>query len=94
MSEAMGVAKPDPGFFAHALELMGMPDPGSVANVGDRVDNDVLPVLEAGLRSVWLRRGPWGVIQHLPEGTRPALVVDSLAELAERIDEAWEAPAG
>jgi HAD superfamily hydrolase (TIGR01549 family) len=94
MSEAMGVAKPDPGFFAHALELMGMPDPGSVAYVGDRVDNDVIPVLEAGLRSVWLRRGPWGVIQHLPEGTRPALVVDSLAELAERIDEAWEAPAG
>ena len=94
MSEGLGVAKPDPAFYATALELMGSPDPASVAYVGDRVDNDVLPSAEAGMRSVWLRRGPWGVIQHLPDGTRPALVVGSLSELAERVDEAWpEGPA-
>jgi HAD superfamily hydrolase (TIGR01549 family) len=89
MSEGIGVAKPDPGFFAHALELMGVPDPASVAYVGDRVDNDVLPAIRAGLRAVWLRRGPWGVIQRLPDDVRPALTVDSLDELVERIDEAF-----
>ena len=89
MSEGIGVAKPDPGFFAHALELMGLPDPASVAYVGDRVDNDVLPAIRAGLRAVWLRRGPWGVIQRLPDDVRPALTVDSLDELVERIDEAF-----
>jgi FMN phosphatase YigB (HAD superfamily) len=68
---------------------MGLPDPASVAYVGDRVDNDVLPAIRAGLRAVWLRRGPWGVIQRLPDDVRPALTVDSLDELVERIDEAF-----
>ena len=86
MSGEMGVAKPDPAFFARALELMGGPVPADVAYVGDRVDNDVLPAMAAGLRSVWLRRGPWGIIQRLPDGERPALVVDSLDELVGRIE--------
>lgn len=90
MSEAIGVFKPDAAFFARALELVGSPPPAEVAYVGDRVDNDVLPAIAAGLRAVWIRRGPWGVIQRLPEGARPALTVDSLDELAERIDEAWD----
>ena len=89
MSEGMGVWKPDPTFFDRALELMGNPEPAAVAYVGDRVDNDVLPSSAAGMRAVWLRRGPWGVIQRLPESARPALVVDSLDELVERIGEAW-----
>ena len=91
MSEGLGVAKPDLAFYERAIELMGRPDPGSVAYVGDRVDNDVLPSLAVGMRAVWLRRGPWGVIQRLPDGTQPALIVDSLAELVMRIDEAWAA---
>lgn len=89
MSEAMGVAKPAPAFFDRTLELLGSPDPASVAYVGDRIENDVLPATDAGMRAVWIRRGPWGAIQRLPDGVRPALVVDSLAELAERIEEAW-----
>jgi HAD superfamily hydrolase (TIGR01549 family) len=90
MSEELGVAKPDPAFFAKCLALMDDADPGDVAYVGDRVDNDVLPALDAGMRAVWIRRGPWGVIQRLPEGVRPAIVVDSLLELVERIGEAWD----
>lgn len=90
MSDEMGVAKPDPAFFARALDLMGNPAAGSVAYVGDRVDNDVLPALEAGMRAVWLRRGPWGVIQQLPAGEPHILAVASLTELAERIGEAFE----
>ena len=89
MSDGMGVSKPDSAFFDHALGLMGSPEPAAVAYVGDRVDNDVLPSIAAGMRAVWLRRGPWGVIQRLPESARPALVVDSLDELVERIGEAW-----
>jgi HAD superfamily hydrolase (TIGR01549 family) len=89
MSDEMGIAKPDPAFFTRALELMGNPPPSSVAYVGDRVDNDVVPAIAAGMRAIWLRRGPWGVIQELPDGVVPALVVDSLTELTERIGEAW-----
>ena len=88
MSAEMGVAKPDGAFFARALGLMGDPPPGEVAYVGDRIDNDVLPSSAAGMRSVWLRRGPWGVI---PAAAPPeaALVVSSLDELVRRLPEAW-----
>ena len=89
MSEAMGVGKPEPAFFARTLEMMGSPGAASVAYVGDRVDNDVIPAAAAGMRAVWIRRGPWGVIQRVPSGQRPALIVDSLDELVERIGEAW-----
>lgn len=89
MSDGLGVAKPDPAFFDRTLALMGGPDPASVSYVGDRVDNDVLPAIAAGMRAVWIRRGPWGIIQRLPDGVAPALIVDSLDELVRRIDEAW-----
>jgi HAD superfamily hydrolase (TIGR01549 family) len=90
MSEEMTVHKPDPRFFARALELMGGPDPARVAYVGDRVDNDVLPSLAAGMRPVWIRRGPWGFIQDLPDEARATtMVVDTLTELVDRIDELW-----
>jgi HAD superfamily hydrolase (TIGR01509 family) len=88
MSEALGVSKPDPAFFTRALELIGNPLPADVAYVGDRVDNDVLPARRAGMRPVWLRRGPWGVIQSLPN---PAgvLILETLEELVGRWDELW-----
>ena len=90
MSDEMGVHKPDPAFFGRALELMGNPDPARVAYVGDRIDNDVIPAVDAGVHAVWIRRGPWGTIQRLPaelQGRVP--VVDSLAELVSIIDSIW-----
>jgi HAD superfamily hydrolase (TIGR01549 family) len=89
MSAEMAVAKPSPTYFARVLDMLGGPEPGSVAHVGDRMDNDVLPAAAAGFRSVWLRRGPWGLIQELPRDFSPALVVDSLTELATGIDSAF-----
>ena len=88
MSEAMGVSKPDPAFFARTLELLGGPSPRNVAYVGDRVDNDVLPAAAAGLRAIWIRRGPWGFL-HEDRAGAAHLVVSSLDELVERIGEAW-----
>ena len=88
MSDAMGVFKPDPAFFARTLELLGSPSPADVAYVGDRVDNDVGPSAAAGMRAVWIRRGPWGLLHEDRDGIAH-LVVRSLDELVERIDEAW-----
>jgi HAD superfamily hydrolase (TIGR01549 family) len=90
MSDEMAVSKPDVAFFERALELMRVEDPARVAYVGDRVDNDVLPSLAAGMHPVWIRRGPWGVIQELPEQARAdTLVVASLTEMVSRIDDVW-----
>lgn len=90
MSETLGVAKPNPAFFEQLLELIGSPDPGVVAYVGDRVDNDVVPAAAAGMRAIWIRRGPWGVIVDPPPEGVAALVVSTLDELVERIDQAWD----
>ncbi|MGH8906430.1 MAG: HAD family hydrolase [Egibacteraceae bacterium] len=83
MSEAMGVAKPDPAFFARALELMGSPPPHHTVYVGDRVDNDVLPALAAGMGAIWLRRGPWGTLQRLPPGAPPVPQAHTLLDLGD-----------
>ena len=88
MSGALEVAKPDPAFFERALALMGADAP-DVAYVGDRLDNDVLPAAALGMRAIWIRRGPWGVIGE-DAGGAAHLVVDSLDELVERIGQAWE----
>jgi FMN phosphatase YigB (HAD superfamily) len=87
MSEEMGVAKPAGAFFVRALRLMGDPEPAQVAYVGDRPDNDVAPAAAAGMRAVWLRRGPWGFIRAEAPGA--SLRVGSLTELVERLDELW-----
>jgi FMN phosphatase YigB (HAD superfamily) len=80
-SASWGVRKPDPAFFARMLAEAGCA-PGELAYVGDRVDNDVVPALAAGLVAVHLRRGPWGRLQQAPPG---ALVVDSLAQLTDAL---------
>ena len=91
MSDELKVHKPDLAFFRRSMELMGVSDPSRVAYVGDRVDNDVLPAAAAGMRPVWIRRGPWGIIQELPAHLNPRpMVVDTLDELVTRVDEIWD----
>ena len=84
-SAGLGVAKPAPGFFAAIARLVGL-EPGEIAYVGDRVDNDVLPARAAGMVAVHLRRGPWGHLQGaLPEAREADIRIESLAELPERL---------
>jgi len=88
MSAQMGVHKPAAEFFVEALHRMGDPPAADVAYVGDRLDNDIHPAAAAGMRPVWIRRGPWAGItmDTPPPGT---LIVNSLDELVRRIDEVW-----
>jgi len=85
-SDDWHVSKPDPGFFRKMIEVSPC-DPGATLYVGDRLDNDILPAAEAGLRTALIRRGPWAMIwQDDPAASRvPTLRVDSLAELPGKI---------
>lgn len=56
VSGDLGLEKPDPGIFLHAVTAMGAPPPACVM-VGDRLDYDVRPARSAGLRAVWVLRG-------------------------------------
>jgi phosphoglycolate phosphatase-like HAD superfamily hydrolase len=82
-SAAWGVAKPDRQFFVRVIQQAQVPA-HTILYVGDRLDNDVLPAREAGMRTVFLRRGPWGFLHaHWPQVELADLRVDSLHELAE-----------
>jgi FMN phosphatase YigB (HAD superfamily) len=84
-SASRGVAKPDPAFFNRIVSETRVA-PSQIAYVGDRLDNDVLPAIAAGMTGVFLRRGPWGVIHATwPEAARADLRLDSLEELPEAL---------
>jgi HAD superfamily hydrolase (TIGR01549 family) len=80
-SATMGVEKPDPRFFAALVAAAGVPAE-TIAYVGDRLDNDVLPARAAGMTAILVRRGPWGRIHAArPQATRASLVVAGLLEI-------------
>jgi putative hydrolase of the HAD superfamily len=56
VSADVGIEKPDPRLFTHVLAVAGV-EPARTAMVGDRLDYDVRPAREAGMRTVWLLRG-------------------------------------
>jgi len=84
-SAGWGASKPDRRFFAKVIAAAGEP-PGAIAYVGDRLDNDVLPSLAAGMIAVFVRRGPWGWMHaELPEIERAHIRLDSLLDLPDRL---------
>lgn len=81
ISDRIGAHKPEPAFFRAVADASGV-EPSRIAYVGDRVDNDVVPAREAGMRAVLIRRGPWGHLHsEWPEASRAHHVIDSLDEL-------------
>lgn len=84
-AEGWGVEKPSRGFFER-IAAEARATPAEIAYVGDRLDNDVLPAIAAGMTGVFLRRGPWGVIQATwPEVAQADLRLESLHELPDAL---------
>jgi HAD superfamily hydrolase (TIGR01549 family) len=85
-SAGWGVAKPDPAFFQRVIDAAGEP-PDSIAYIGDRMDNDVLPARAAGMVAVLLRRGPWGWMHaERPDIDAAHLLLHDLASLPDALD--------
>ncbi len=53
LSEEEGLHKPDRAIFERALNLADA-DASNCVMIGDRLDNDIAPALELGMRTVWL----------------------------------------
>ena len=72
----VGVPKPHPQIFAHAVERLGVP-PHEVLHVGDDPRSDVGGARQAGMRTVWVNRAgaPW------PGGPQADIEVNSLSAL-------------
>ncbi|WP_303621476.1 HAD family hydrolase [Actinomadura chibensis] len=81
-SQEWGAAKPDPAFFTRVAEW-APGSPNEIVYVGDHPANDIGPAKTAGLRTVLVRRGPWGYLwADDPVGGGAAdWVIDSLTDL-------------
>lgn len=80
-SESWGIAKPSRAFFDRLAAEAGA-ETDAIAYVGDRIDNDVLPAVAAGMTGIWLRRGLWAQVQRSwPEARDVPTAIDDLASL-------------
>ena len=79
------VEKPSPAFFQRIVQELNLP-PHAIAYVGDRLDNDVLPALAAGMVAVFIARGPWGSVHaSRPEATQAHLQLPGLTGLPDAL---------
>ena len=65
-SAECGCAKPSPALFMWALHAAGCA-PEKAAMIGDRVDNDILPAKELGMKTVRVLTGPGAAFRPLPD---------------------------
>lgn len=79
-SAEAGCAKPELKIFNLALEKAGC-EPHEAVMVGDRLDNDIAPAKQLGMKTVWVRQGfaKYQNIEH--ESERPDHVIDDIADV-------------
>ncbi len=75
-----GVAKPDPRIFRIALDRAGCA-PEQAVMIGDRVDNDIIPAKQLGMKTVRIRQGFGKYWNIQGEHETPDYEADSLSEL-------------
>jgi HAD superfamily hydrolase (TIGR01549 family) len=87
-SEDWGASKPDSAFFAAVISAAPC-EASRIVYVGDRLDNDLKPAKAAGMRTAFIRRGPWGYIweNHSDMAAAADWRVASLAELPSLVAE-------
>ncbi len=84
VSESVGVEKPDPRMFRHALAGLGLrpSEAGHVAMIGNRLTRDIRGANGAGMISVWMRHVDRYETTPAEDAERPRYTVRSHAELA------------
>jgi|SRR5215467_6300679 len=84
-AERWKVKKPAPRFFQRIVDKLQL-EACSIAYVGDRLDDDILPALGADMIAVFIRRGPWGFLHsRRPEAARAHLRTEDLNELPDAL---------
>ncbi len=79
-SAELGVAKPNREICLRALELANC-RPENAVMVGDRLDNDIRPAKELGMKTIQIRKGIAVFAKPSCEAEIPDFTVDSLSEI-------------
>ncbi|MGH3427111.1 MAG: HAD family hydrolase [Terriglobales bacterium] len=82
VSADLGVAKPDPSVFRHALDRLGV-DGADATMIGDSIAKDVDGALAAGLGAVWVNRSG----SPTPAGRADVVEISALTDLQEALGE-------
>ena len=79
-SAEAGYAKPDLKIFNLALEQAGC-KPNDAVMIGDRLDNDIVPAKQIGMKTVWVRQGfaKYQIICN--ESEQPDFIIDSISDI-------------
>ncbi len=84
-SARWGIEKPSKAFFEKVIETARLPA-GQIVYVGDHPENDIKSARECGLRTVFLRRGPWAIAHEFSAEAKLAdLQIASLDELPTKL---------
>ena len=79
-SAEIGLSKPDPGIFLRALEMANC-NPKNAVMVGDRLDNDIRPAKQLGMRTIRIRKGIAAFNEPSCEAETPDHTVETLSEI-------------
>jgi putative hydrolase of the HAD superfamily len=85
VSDDLGLQKPDPALFRHAIGTAGVAPERSLM-AGDRLDYDIVPAKAAGMRTVWVLRGEAPDEPTAEQRGVPDAVVADLAGLPDAVD--------
>lgn len=77
-----GVSKPDKRIFEIALERSGC-KPENAVMVGDRIDNDIVPAKQIGMKTIWVKQGVGGFWNVTGENERADYEVENLSDILE-----------
>ena len=89
ISEQVGIAKPNPKLYQHALTSMGLL-PSEVLYVGDNLAHDIVPPRSIGMHTAWIKRSakPGQDV----ETASPEFIVNDFGELAQILKERFGVP--
>jgi len=80
VSEDIGKAKPDPGFFEYILHKIGVESREAIM-IGDRLDNDIIPAKKMGMMTILVKVGAYAVLEPRNPGEIADRVVTAISEL-------------
>lgn len=79
-SSECGTSKPDLQIFQAALHKANCTADETVM-IGDRIDNDIVPAKQIGMKTIWIKQGLGGLNRVQNKSERPDCEVNSLNEL-------------
>lgn len=80
-SKKIGIRKPDVKIWQFAIDELNLKNQ-EVAIIGDSYENDILPAMKLGTRSIWLKNKLW---KDTAEGVSVDVVVDNFRNISEAI---------